>query len=555
MDAAHETARTPLVELRGVSKAYGENQANKDISLRIYPGRIKALLGENGAGKSTLMSILAGHTQPDSGRILVNGKPVVLHNPKQAFEAGIGMVYQHFMLVDNMSVTNNVLLGQKSAWLLRKNERRERVRALSELYGIPVDPRARISALSMGEKQRVEILKLLCRESRVLILDEPTAVLTPTETEQLFTALRRMAADGKAIVFISHKLHEVLSLVDEVAILRRGEIVDEFARSNVPDEEELARRMFGRKAERNLEKSLLGFSGVERIDGVDALRGPNQPEDGPATGVPGVSEAARKKTTRSHAGEKRENSGQGRDYALRLEEAGCENVSAVSFNLERGQTLAILGVAGNGQKELVEMICGLRRPRSGQVNILGRDWQSFYSRSGKRGGQRGGLVYIPEDRRGLASCEMLDLADNFLLTTRALFTRFGLLRRKEAEEETRKLIEAYEVRPGVIEASARSLSGGNLQKLIIARELYREPQCIVAENPTQGLDVSATADVWQRLADAKKNAGVLLITGDLNEALHLADFIGVMFRGRLVGLFPLSDKAKVERIGLMMAGG
>ncbi len=530
--------QAPEIELRNICKYYGPLKANHNISLKIKPGCIKALLGENGAGKSTLMAILAGQIQPDSGQILINGKPVELSSPSAAFAAGIGMVYQHFMLIDNMSVTNNVLLGQHRSLRLNKPARRRFVQELGETYGLPVDPRVRITHLSMGERQRVEILKLLARKSRVLILDEPTAVLTPNETEQLFAALKRMAAEGRSIVFISHKLHEVIRLADEIAILRKGEIVDEFTRTEVPDEEELARRMFGRNLDRNLERSLLGVAEANNAASIDAAQDMAQSEK-----LENLTKPSRKKEPRHY------------EHILHLENASCENAHNISFTLYEGQTLALLGVAGNGQKELVEMVCGLRRPTSGRIEILNKDWQKFFVKQRTRTLYKAGLVYIPEDRRGLAACGELNLIDNFLLTTRMLFSRRGFLDLPKARQATADAIKAYNVEPGIAKASARSLSGGNLQKLIIARELYRNPRCIVAENPTQGLDVAATTEVWQRLETAKKNAGILLVTGDLNEALHLADHIGILYRGRLVDIFPRSNAQKVEQIGLMMAGG
>lgn len=490
--------QVPVVRLEHISKSFGPVHANRDISLAIRPTRIKALLGENGAGKSTLMSILAGKSRQDAGTVYVDGLPARFRSPKDALDAGIGMVYQHFMLVDAMTVTENLLLGQE-AGLLNPRAMRTSVCELAERYGFVVNPDARIADLSMGERQRVEILKLLYRDCRVLILDEPTAVLTPPEIEQLFAALRHMAADGKAVVFISHKMKEVLDLADEIDILRRGEIVDSFLRAEVPDERLLAARMIGRD--------------------MEAAVVPRPVDKG--------------------------------ECLLRVEHAVCDRVEDVSFTLRRGEVLAVAGVAGNGQRELVEMLTGLRRPRGGVVNILGQEWAAFF-RTPMR--QTGGLAYIPEDRKGLGTCPMLDLADNFLLTNRYNFARGPFLDRAGAENATRDTIREFQVLPGDPGALAGMLSGGNLQKLVLGREFFRDPRLIVAENPTQGLDVGAMEEVWRRILEVRERAGVVLVTSDLNEAMTLADTFAVMYRGRFMDVFPRTDEARVRSIGLLMAG-
>ncbi len=487
-----------VIELRGLSKSFGPVRANRDISLRFRPGAVKALLGENGAGKSTLMSMLAGRLRPDSGRILVGGKPVRFRSPKDALAAGIGMVYQHFMLVESMTVAENVFLGQEGGFFLSRARMERAVGELARQYHMEMDPSARVDRLSMGERQRVEILKLLRRDSRLLIFDEPTAVLTPHETQQLFVALHRMAALGKSLVFISHKLQEVLDIADEVAILRRGRVVDEFERARVPDKDTLAERMIGR--------------GVDLAFTRPAL-------------APG-------------------------EEVLEVKGLGGEGLENISLTLRKGEVLAIAGVAGNGQKELVETLAGLVPPARGEVSVLGRAWHDFYPQAPKVNG----VAYIPEDRQGRATCPALSLVDNLLLTARETFTDGLLLSRSAALAAVLQIISAYDVRPGDPLAPARALSGGNLQKLVIARELLRQPAVIIAENPTQGLDVAATEDVWNRLTEARRQAGVLLVTGDVSEALQLADRIAVMYRGRFMDCFERSDTARVEAIGLMMAG-
>jgi len=488
----------PMVRLCGVSKRFVQVLANDRISLSFMPGRIKALLGENGAGKSTLMAMLAGRFKPDAGHMEVAGQPVDFASPREAIEAGIGMVYQHFMLVENMTVAENVLLGQEGGIMLNPTAMRRRVAELAERFGLGIDARARVGDLSMGERQRVEILKLLHRESKILIFDEPTAVLTPVEAESLFAALRAMSAQGKSIVFISHKLEEVLSVADEIAILRRGRIEGEFLASEVESPAELARRMVGRDVVLEIEREAV---------------------------APGR-------------------------LVLDVKHLSGGGLDDVSFDLRRGEILAIVGVAGNGQQQLVEVVCGLEKPRGGQVDILGQDWVNFFqSRAWK-----GALAWIPEDRAGLATCRGLNLTDNLLLTTRQGFAHGQWLERSRASETAQGLVREHNVQPGNIEAQAWQLSGGNLQKFVLARELYREPRLVVAEQPTQGLDVAATEAVWRRLLEVRKTAGLLLVTGDLAEALQLADRVAVMFRGRIMNQFPVSDAAQVERIGSLMAG-
>ena len=492
------SASTAAVSLRGITKVFGAVRANNDISLDIHAGRIKALLGENGAGKSTLMSILAGHYLPDSGHILIDGHESALRSTKDAIKAGIGMVYQHFMLVEAMSVAENVFLGQEPGFFLSPKQMREQVRVLAQNFGLDIDPAARVADLSMGEKQRVEILKLLQRQSRILIFDEPTAVLTPQEAQQLFAALRSMAAQGKAIVYISHKLGEVMALADEIAILRRGEVVDELPATDVHSQSDLARRMVGREVLLEVHREPMEL----------------------------------------------------RQNVLRMQDVGTESLKDVSLSLRQGEILAVVGVAGNGQKDLVEVVCGLKEPRKGEVNVLGKSWQNFFSEPA----WQGGLSYIPEDRMGLAVCRGMDLVDNFLLTTRQGYSSSVWLQRDKAKAVAQELVRQFKVSPPDVHCQARQLSGGNLQKMVLAREFHRRPRLIVAEQPTQGLDVSAIEEVWTTLLAAREEAGILLVTGDLSEALALADRVAVMYGGAIVDTFPADDRHRVDRIGQMMAG-
>jgi simple sugar transport system ATP-binding protein len=486
------------IRLENITKSFGSVQANRNITLDIHSGKIKALLGENGAGKSTLMSILAGQLQPDRGRILIDGKPVTFSSTKAGIDAGIGMVYQHFMLVDAMTVAENILLGQDEGFFLNPQKMNRLVKDLADRYELDIDPSARISDLSMGEKQRVEILKLLYRQSQFLIFDEPTAVLTPQETAHLFDALKQMARQGKAIVFISHKLDEVLEIADDIAVLRHGQVVDTLDAADVSSKSELARLMVGREILLQIEKQTL----------------------------------------------------EPKQMVLRVR--GLSNVFLKNVDLEvrQGEILGIVGVSGNGQKPLVETICGLQPPEKGEVLILGRPWDRFFLHRP----WENALSYVPEDRQGLAVCMGLDLVDNFLLTTREGFSSGPWLSKHKAEKKAKGLIEAFGVKPGNVRALARQLSGGNLQKMVLAREFYRKPRLIVAEQPTQGLDIAAMEDVWNLLLKAREKTGILLITGDLSEALTLSDRIAVMFEGRIMDTFSTTDTEKIDQIGLMMAG-
>ena len=495
---AAEKNNPPVIRLEHISKSFGPIRANRDISLDIHTGRIKALLGENGAGKSTLMGMLAGRLQPDAGRILVEAVATPISSPHAAHMAGIGMVYQHFMLIDALTVAENVILGQSKRIWFSPQEAVRQVADLARRYGLAIDPAKRISALSMGERQRVEILKLLHRRSRILIFDEPTAVLTPPEINQLFDALRQMAGQGKAIVFISHKLDEVMALADEITIIRKGAVVSEMPIGEVSSKSDLALKMVGREVVLQVKKESL----------------------------------------------------EPRQVVLYVDRLSVSGLTDIHLLLRQGEVLGVVGVAGNGQKPLVETICGLRRPVSGTIKILGRNWEQFYDRHS----WDGNLIYIPEDRRGLATCLDLDLVENFLLTTRQGFSMGPWLLRRKAEAKARELMMAFDVQPPEPSSLARQLSGGNLQKIVLAREFYRRPRLIVAEQPTQGLDVGATEEIWRVLLKARTEAGILLVTSDLNEALSLSDRIAVMFGGRIMATFDVDDIEKVDRIGLLMAG-
>ena len=488
----------PFIRLDKLCKSFGRVRANHNISLAIRRGQILALLGENGAGKSTLMSLLAGQLQPDSGSIFLGGEKVVLSSTEKAIHCGIGMVYQHFKLVENMSVLENIILGQSRSFWLRRGALLEQVAELAHGYGIGLDLDAPIHELSMGEKQQVEILKLLFRKSELLIFDEPTAVLTPVEADQLFATMREMATKDKAIVFISHKLEEVLSVADQIAILKQGKIIDQLRPHAALSPAELARRMVGRPVLLQVQRQEL----------------------------------------------------ETRQTVLRVQGLSGDGLEQVELELRQGELLSLVGVAGNGQKALVETICGLREPKEGSVRILGQDWTEFFSARQTETS----LSYIPEDRQGLATCPGLDLLDNFLLTTRHGFSKGPWLNKNTAREKLETLLHDFNIRPPDASLRAWQLSGGNLQKLVLAREFYRKPRLIVAEQPTQGLDIAAAEEVWRLLLQAREQAGILLVTGDLTEALALSDRIGVMFKGRLMPVINRNDQEGINRIPQLMAG-
>ncbi|MCP5284857.1 MAG: ABC transporter ATP-binding protein [Burkholderiaceae bacterium] len=486
---------TPVLRLLGITKRFGALTANDAISLQLARGEVLALLGENGAGKSTLMSILFGHYVADAGDIEVDGRPLPPGQPRAALAAGIGMVHQHFTLADNLSVLDNVLLGREPLWrpFSRRSSARAQLLALADRFGLVVDPGARVGDLSVGERQRVEILKALtAAESgghgvRVLILDEPTAVLTPQETESLFASLRQMVASGVALIFISHKLDEVLQIAHRVAVLRGGRLVADLPAAGV-DKPMLAEAMVGRT----------------------------------------VAPAVRRGAARG--------------------EAVC-TVPGTPLALHAGEIVAIAGVAGNGQAALAERLCGLG---PGTVQLRGRTL-----RARPRDFVAAGVARIPEDRHAVGLVGDLALWENAVLERYATprFARAGVIRRGAARAHAQAIVERFDVRGGGLERPVRALSGGNMQKLILGRALIDgDATLIVADQPTWGLDVGAVADVHQRLLDAAAGgAAVLLISEDLDEIFALADRIAVIHAGQLTEARPVAQWT-LAAIGLAMAG-
>jgi ABC-type uncharacterized transport system ATPase subunit len=498
-----------VLEMRGIVKQFPGVLANDDVDFDLAQGEVHALLGENGAGKSTLMNILYGLYKPDAGEIRVHGKSVTFHSAKDAIEEGLGMVHQHFMLIPVMTVAENIVLASEPTQggvLLDYDEARKRVRELSGAFGFAIDPDARIEDISVGQQQRVEILKALYRRANILILDEPTAVLTPQEAEELFVILRTLVREGISIIFISHKLNEVLEIADRITVLRRGRHIDTIPREGAT-EQGLARLMVGREV-------------LLRVDKPPAS--PGEP----------VLEL--------------------RNVTVR-DERGLEKVRDVSFEVRRGEIVGIAGVEGNGQTELVEAITGLRNRDSGEIVVDGREQSTHAS---ARTMLEAGVGHIPEDRHRYGMVLDFTLAENVALHDFRYppDSRFGWLFPRVLAERTRRLIKEFDVRGGGPQTRARSLSGGNQQKLVVAREVDRDPKVLIAAQPTRGLDVGAIEYLHRRLVEERDTGrAVLLVSLELEEVLSLSDRILVIYEGRIVAEH--ASGVTEEEIGVEMLGG
>jgi simple sugar transport system ATP-binding protein len=505
-DAAPQTSGTLAVELRDISKSFYGVKANDSVDFELAWGEVHTLLGENGAGKSTLCSVLAGLYRPDSGEFHYDGQPQAFKSPKDALAAGIGMVYQHFRLIPNLTVAENLALGHGDLGIRISQKDLEREAAeLGDEYGLPVDPSARVWQLSVGEQQRVEILKLLYRKARVLILDEPTAVLTPQEAEQLFTTMRQMAAEGRSVIFVSHKLHEVKAVSDRVTVLRGGKSVGVVATRDT-EAKDLARMMVGR----------------------DLVLPTREPRNQFGDAVLSV-----------------------RDLHV-LSDRGLEAVNGVSFDVRSGEVVGVAGVSGNGQRELAYGLVGLRTPTSGTVLLDGED----VTAANVLQHIEKGVAYVPQSRLGMGLAPGLTTEDNLGLKAyrRPPFSNGPWLRADAFIERGATLIDQYDirgVRPGL---PIRLLSGGNLQKALIAREVTLEPKVLIARSPTRGLDVGASGAVRDLvLSERDRGTGVLLVSEDLDELLALSDRLIVMFDGEIVGEMP-AEEATAEKLGLLMGG-
>ncbi len=487
-----------MIAARHISKSFPGVLANQDVSFDVSAGEVHSLLGENGAGKSTLAAILTGLYQPDAGHVELNGARVALKSPRHGLALGIGMVHQHFRLVSQFTVAENISLGdRKQNWILSTKKVEEAVREIGERYGLPVDPRARINELTVGEQQRVEIIKTLYRGAQVLLLDEPTSVLTPQEVTTLFDSVRTLASEGKSVIFISHKLGEVMDISDRVTVMRDGKVVGNTAVADT-SREELARMMVGRDVD------------------LSAIRA-TKPAGAPLLEVRGLTA----KSARSH-------------------------VSNASIVVKAGEIVGIAGVSGNGQRALAEGIAGLTPLIDGQVTICGTNVTS----KGSIAARKAGLSYVPEDRNGTGLAPSLSISENMLLTEDLPF----LVNHKSAVAKAEEAITTYSIKTPGASTATRMLSGGNVQKVLLARELGHDPQVLIVSSPTWGLDVGAVEFVRSKLNELRSQGrAILLISEDLDEVRALSDRIYVIFEGKIVMECP-GEGADVTTLGLAMAG-
>jgi simple sugar transport system ATP-binding protein len=506
--ASTRNTSPPVLDLRDITKAFPGVLANDHIDLTLQRGEIHALLGENGAGKTTLMNVLYGLYAQDEGDIYIRGQQVEIKDPNDAIDQGVGMVHQHFMLVPVLTVTENVMLGNesiKNGVFLDRAEAAERIRQLSQQYGLAVDPDAYIEDLPVGIQQRVEIIKLLYREADILILDEPTAVLTPQEVEDLFKVVRSLVDQGKSVIFITHKLKEVMALADRITVLRNGRVVGT-TRPEKTDESQLAAMMVGREVVLQVEKEISGAEEV--VLAVEELRV--------------------------------------RDDRDNLA------VKGVSFNVCGGQILGVAGVQGNGQKELVEALTGLREIESGEVRIL----EQNVTDASPREILECGVAHVPEDRQKDGLVLSFPVADNLILNTYYVspFAHLGVMNEKMIQEAAENRVREFDVRtPGVM-TPVSNLSGGNQQKVIVAREFSRPIELLIASQPTRGLDVGSIEYIHRRIIEKRDDGtAILLVSSELDEVMALSDLIAVMYEGEIVDILPADDVSR-EEIGLMMAG-
>lgn len=502
----HTDPVVPMLEMRGITKRFPGVVANDGVDLTVLPGQVHTLLGENGAGKSTLMKILYGLYRPDEGDIRLNGEKVVITSPSDAINRQIGMIHQHFMLVPTLTVAENVALGLPGRrGLSDMRPIKRRLKEVSEQYGLRIDPDAYIWQLAVGERQRAEILKALYRDAQLLVLDEPTAVLTPPEVDELFVTLRQLTTDGRGLIFISHKLHEVMELSDEITVLRDGRVSGS-TRPSETDREQLAEMMVGRPVNltRNVPAQEVGAA--ELI--IDNLRV--------------------------------------------IGDRGTEAVAGVSIEVRSGEIVGIAGVSGNGQRELAEAIFGLRPIESGSISISGQEISTPVPKQVRHMG----LAYVPEERMRDGAIGDFTVAENLMLVEYRSdpYTKRGMLNRSAIAERCRQLVRGYNVKTPTIHTPTRHLSGGNIQKVVIAREFSSDARVLVVAQPTRGVDIGAAEYIHERLLEQRSNgAAILIVSEDLDEVIQLSDRIVVLLEGRIMGEVARGE-ASVRDIGLLMSG-
>jgi simple sugar transport system ATP-binding protein len=503
-ESAADQGKHLAVEVRGVGKRFPGVIANHDVDIEIEAGTIHALVGENGAGKSTLMKILYGVQKPDDGTISIDGTPVVMHSPADAITHGIGMVFQHFMLADNLTVLENVVLGAEKLYGIG-DKARDKIREISDAYGFGLDPDELLEDLGVGERQRVEILKVLYRGAKIIILDEPTAVLVPQEVDALFDNLHELKDQGHTLIFISHKLDEVLNVADDITVMRRGTTV-----ASVKPEGVTARQL------------------------AELMVGSELPS--PSTEESTVTEAVRLQVE---------------DLEV-LDKGGRNLLTDIDFTIHAGEVLGIAGVEGNGQSELVETIIGLLKPSRGKISLNGED----ITKSSTRDRRASGIGFIPADRQRQALLLNAPLWENRILghQTREPSVKGPWINRRGARADTERILREYDVRTPGIDTTAGALSGGNQQKFIVGREMSGDPVLLIASHPTRGVDVGAQAAIWDHIRAARrKGLAVLLISADLDELIGLSDAIQVLLRGKLVGAFD-PQSVTPQELGSAMTG-
>ena len=498
---------TFAIELKGVTKVFGQIVANKDVNLQVKKGEILAILGENGSGKTTLMNMLSGIYFPDEGQIYVNGEEVVIKSPRDAFKYGIGMVHQHFKLVDVFTATENIVLGinDKEKFNIKKPEKK--VKEITDKYGFDINLESKVYEMSVSEKQTVEIVKVLYRGAQTLILDEPTAVLTPQETEKLFDVLRRMKEDGKSIIIITHKLHEVMALTDRVAVLRKGEYIGTVD-TKTATEQSLTEMMVGKKVSLNIERTA-----------------PVNPQD----------RIELKNVTTLNA-------------------EGVKAIDNLSFTIRSGEILGIAGIAGSGQRELLETIAGLQRPENGEIIYYSPEGETVDLKAKtptqiKELGVR--LSFVPEDRLGMGLVGNMDIIDNMMLRSYKKGNS-AFLDRKDPKKLAEKIIESLEVVTPGATTPVRRLSGGNVQKVLVGREIAANPKVLMAAYPVRGLDINSSYMIYNLLTKQKENGVAVVFVGeDLDVLVELCDRIMVINSGKITGMLDGRNTTK-EEIGLLM---